>query len=127
MVKAVEAAKRAARRAQEATYDGRCTVIEYQQVKDETTKLTGKKEVAVIEDQPCRLAYEKSSAASQTETAAGITQGIKLFLAPETVIKGGSKIIVMQNGITGVYCASGKPAVYSTHQEVVLELFEGWV
>ena len=126
MVKELEAARKAARRAQEAAYDGRCTVVEYRQVKDETTKLTGKKEVVVLEDQPCRLSYEKLSAASQTETAAGITQGIKLFLAPETVIKEGSKIIVMQNGVTGVYCASGKPAVYSTHQEVILELFEGW-
>lgn len=125
-MKAVEAARKAARRAQEASYDGRCTVVEYRQVKNETTKLTGKKEVVVMEDQPCRLSYEKLSAASQTETAAGITQGIKLFLAPEAVIKEGSKIIVMQNRVTGVYCASGKPAVYSTHQEVILELFEGW-
>lgn len=126
MVKALETARKAARRAQEAAYGGRCTVVEYRQVKDETTKLTGKKEVVVIEDQPCRLSYEKLSAVLQTETAAAMSQGIKLFLAPEIVIKGGSKIIVTQNGVTEEYCASGKPAVYSTHQEVMLELFEGW-
>lgn len=125
-MKALETARKAARRAQEAAYDGRCTVVEYRQVKDEATKLTGKKEVVVIEDQPCRLSYEKLSAVLQTETAAAMSQGIKLFLAPEIVIKGGSKIIVTQNGVTEKYCASGKPAVYSTHQEVMLELFEGW-
>lgn len=126
MVKALETARKAARRAQEAAYDGRCTVVEYRQIKDEATKLTGKKEVVVIEDQPCRLSYEKLSAVLQTETVAAMSQGIKLFLAPEIVIKGGSKIIVTQNGVTEEYCASGKPAVYSTHQEVMLELFEGW-
>ena len=62
----------------------------------------------------------------RTDTAASVTQGLKLFLAPEIRVKPGSKVIVTQNGITGAYSASGEPAVYSTHQEIVLELSGRW-
>lgn len=126
MVKAMEAARKAARRAQEATYEGLCTIYEYRDVTDEKTKLSSEEEVAVIEDQPCKLSFEKLNAAVQTETAAAVAQGIKLFLAPEIVVKSNSKIVVTQNGITNEYSASGVPAVYSTHQEIPLELFRGW-
>lgn len=120
------AARKAARRAQEATYEGLCTVFECQEVTDGKSKLSSEKEVAVMEGQPCRLSFEKLNAAVQTETAAAAAQGIKLFLAPEIVVKSNSKIIVTQNGVTEEYSASGKPAVYPTHQEITLELFRGW-
>ena len=126
MVKAMEAARKAARRAQEATYEGLCTIFECQEVTDTKTKLSSEKEVAVMEDQPCKLSYEKLNTAVQTETAAKAAQVIKLFLAPEIVVKSNSKIVVTQNGITEEYSASGKSAVYSTHQEITLELFRGW-
>lgn len=126
MVKAMEAARKAARRAQEATYEGLCTIYEYRDVTDEKTKLSSEEEVAVIEDQPCKLSFEKLNSAIQTETAATAVQGIKLFLAPEIVVKSNSKIVVTQNGITNEYSASGVPAVYSTHQEIPLELFGRW-
>ena len=126
MVKAMEAARRAARRAQEATYEGICTIYECRDVTDEKTKLSSEEEVAVIEDQPCKLSFEKLNSAIQTETAATAVQGIKLFLAPEIVVKSNSKIVVTQNGITNEYSASGVPAVYSTHQEITLESFRRW-
>lgn len=126
MVKALEAARKAAREAQEATYEGVCTVYEYQEVTDEKTKLSSEKEVAVIEDQPCKLSFEKLNSAVQTETAAVQAQGVKLFLAPEILVSSNSKIVVTQNGVTDEYSASGKPARYSTHQEITLEAFRGW-
>lgn len=126
MVKAMEAARKAARRAQEATYEGLCTIYEYRDVTDEKTKLSGEEEIAVIKDQPCRLSFEKLNAVVQTETAAVQAQGVKLFLAPEIVVCSNSKIVVTQNGVTDEYSASGKPAVYSTHQEITLESFRGW-
>lgn len=126
MVKAMEAAVKVARLAQEATYDGLCTIIEHRSVTDEKTKLSNKREIMVLENQPCKLSFEKLTAASQTETAATISQGVKLFLAPEIRVPAGSKIIVIQNGVTGEYSASGVPAIYSTHQEIVLELFRRW-
>lgn len=126
MVKAMEAARRAARRAQEATYEGLCTIYEYRDVTDEKTKLSSEEEVAVIEDQPCKLSFEKLNSVVQTETAAVQAQGVKLFLAPEIAVGSNSKIVVTQNGITNEYSASGIPAVYSTHQEITLESFRGW-
>lgn len=126
MVKAMEAARRAARRAQEATYEGICTIYEYRDVTDEKTKLSSEEEIAVIENQPCKLSFEKLNSVVQTETVAVQAQGVKLFLAPEIVVCSNSKIVVTQNGVTDEYSASGKPAVYSTHQEITLESFRGW-
>ena len=126
MVKAMEAARKAARRAQEATYEGLCTIYEYRDVTDEKTKLSSEEEVAVIEDQPCKLSFEKLNSVVQTETAAVQAQGVKLFLAPEIVVSSNSKIVVTQNGVTNEYSASSIPAIYSTHQEITLESFRGW-
>lgn len=126
MVKAMEAARRAARRAQEATYEGICTIYEYRDVTDEKTKLSSEEEIAVIENQPCKLSFEKLNRVVQTETAAVQAQGVKLFLAPEIAISSNSKIVVTQNGVTNEYSASSIPAIYSTHQEITLESFRGW-
>lgn len=126
MVKAMEAARKAARRAQEATYEGLCTIFEYREVTDEKIKLSSEEEIAVIENQPCKLSFEKLNAVVQTETAAVQAQGVKLFLAPEIVVCSNSKIVVTQNGVTDEYSASGKPAIYPTHQEITLESFREW-
>ena len=37
-----------------------------------------------------------------------------------------NRVIVTQNGETTEYKNSGKPAIYSSHQEIILELFDGW-
>ncbi len=124
---ALTAARKAARKAIESTYLGVCTIIERRDVRDERTKITRKnEEVPVIENQPCKLSFEKLNAVVQTDTAAKLTQGTKLFIAPEIKIKPGSKIIVEQNGTTTEYSASGEPAVYFSHSEYMLELFKGW-
>ena len=73
-----------------------------------------------------KLSFEKLNAVVQTDTAAKQTQGTKLFIAPEIKVKPGSKIVVEQNGVTTAYSASGVPAVYLSHAEIMLELFEGW-
>lgn len=118
--------QKAARRAQESMYDGLCAITEYCAVRDENTKLTSHREVIVAEDVPCRLSYKTVTAASQTEAGASVSQTVKLFLAPEVPVKDGSKVTVIQNGITSDYSSSGPPAVYATHQEVMLTLFKGW-
>ena len=64
---------------------------------------------------------------NSTETgASAVVQIAKVFLAPEIKVKPGSKLSVTQNGVTTEYKSSGEPAFYSTHQEIVLELFKGW-
>ena len=114
------------RRAIESLYTGSCTVVEYGSFRDEVSKITRQAERTVLEHQPCRLSFEKTTAAVPTDTAATVGQGVKLFLAPEVEVKPGSKIIVEQAGRCFEFAASGQPAVYASHQEVDLELFRGW-
>lgn len=124
MVDAIKKAQQAARKAIEATYFGTLTVREMQKVKDDATKLTTQKGVVTLENIPCRLSFETLQAAVQTSSAATVTQGTKLFVSPDIEIKPGSKLTVTQDNVTTDYVRSGVPAVYPTHQEVMLELFE---
>lgn len=116
----------ATRKAIESLYKGSCTVYEYQSVIDPETKITSQQEVAVLTDQSCRLSYKTIASTSNSDGAAAVTQTVTLFIAPEISIKPGSKITVVQNGITADYQSSGKPAEYTNHQEIALELFQGW-
>ncbi len=110
----------------EKLYMGICTIAEYQSIKDPETKRTRQTEVTVLENQPCRLSFKTVSSASEFDNAPTISQVTKLFIAPEIIIKAGSKITVTQDGRTTDYSHSGVPAVYSTHQEIALNLFDGW-
>ena len=113
------------RKAKELMYVGLCSVIEYKKFKNEN-KSTSFKEVLVLENEPCKLSFKNITSASETQNVSVITQSVSLILSPDVVIKSGSKIIVTQNGVTKDYKSSGEPAVYSTHQEIILELFKGW-
>lgn len=122
----IEQARRAARKALERTYEGRATVLEYREVRDPDTYLTDFKEVAVLEDQPCKLSFKTLDSTTSTGPVAAMSQGVKLFLSPDVTIKPGSKIVVTQNGVTAEYAFSGVPAKYPTHQEITLMLFDKW-
>lgn len=121
MVKQIQAAQKAARKAIEATYFGTLTVTELQKVKNEKSKLMEESEVVVLQDQPCRLSFEKLQTAIQSESAATITQSTKLFVSPDVTIKAGSKLTVTQDNVTTDYTRSGVPSTYPTHQEITLE------
>ncbi len=122
----LEAARAAAKRAIESTYEGVCTIVERRDVTDSVTKITRKEEVTVIENQPCKLSFESLNAVVQTETAAATSQRTKLFISPEIQVNSGSKITVTQDGVTISYSCSGESAVYHSHAEIILELFKGW-
>lgn len=115
-----------ARKAIESMYDGKCTITEYQKIKREN-KSTGFQEVVVLENEPCRLSFKTINNTKQTDNAASaVVQIVKVFLAPDIQVKPGSKLTITQNDVTTEYKNSGEPAFYSTHQEIVLELFKGW-
>lgn len=103
---------------------GRCTIYEFQDVTDPETWQTTQQEVAVLENEPCRLSYNREQSTNIANGAAVVSQGITLFIRPDLVIKPGSVIEITQNGVTEKYSGSGKPAVYSNHQEITLELYE---
>ena len=110
----------------ESMYGGKCTITEHQKIKKENGS-TGFQDVVVLEDEPCRLSFKTINNTNQTETAASaVVQITKVFLAPEIRVKPGSKLTITQNDVTTEYKSSGEPAFYSTHQEIVLELFKGW-
>ena len=124
MVKAIRAAQGAARKAIGATYFGTLTVTEMKKDRDAKTKLTKTEPVVVLENQPCKLSFETLKSAVQTDSAATVAQVTKLFVSPDVSIRAGSKITVTQDNVTTDYTRSGVPAVYPTHQEIVLELFK---
>lgn len=126
MVRAIEAAYAAKRRALEKTYTGKATVTEHRKVKNPETKLTEHVDMVVMEEKSCKLSYERIQAAVQGEAVANTVQTVKLFICPDLVIRPGSKITVTQAGVTTDYTSSGVPAVYPSHQEILLDLFERW-
>ena len=124
MTSAIDRARQLARRAQEKTYEGCCTVTGYEKITDPKTHITEEKDITAYENEPCRVSYSSAPATGSSQTADSLEQSIKLFISPDIVIKPGSKISVVQNGRTEAYKQSGKAAVYSTHQEINLDLYE---
>ena len=114
-----------ARKAIESLYDGTCTVT-VQEEYEEENGATGFRPVVTIENEPCHLAFSNTTSAKEGEVAATVSQVTELIIAPEVSIAPGSKITVTQNGVATDYTRSGKPAIYATHQQIVLDLWKGW-
>ncbi|HGM3395018.1 hypothetical protein [Clostridioides difficile] len=107
------------RKAIEMLYRDKCTIVEYQPIKDPVTKRTNNKEVIVLENQPCKLSYKNIVSATEGKVAK-LEQTIKLFISPDIEIKAGSKLIINDKE----YVRSGESAIYPNHQEIILELFK---
>lgn len=106
---------------------GKCTVtVRNNDTTDENTGRVVVGEVDTYTDEPCRISFDTVNATQLENNASNIVQSITLFIDRAVAIPEGSKITVTQNGATAVYEKSGKPAVYSTHQEIPLEIFKGW-
>lgn len=113
-------------RALRELWTSRCDVINYVNVTDEQTHITKMKEITVFTDVPCRISFNTIKEAQQTEASAKGEQIIKLFVSSDINVPSGSKIVVKQNGVASEYKASGVSAVYTAHQEIVLDYFKGW-
>ncbi|MGO0861939.1 hypothetical protein [Clostridioides difficile] len=107
------------RKAIEMLYRDKCTIVEYQSVKDPVTKRTNNKEVVVLENQPCKLSYKNITSAIDGKVAK-LEQVIKLFISPSIEVKAGSKFIINDKE----YVRSGESAIYPNHQEIILELLK---
>jgi hypothetical protein len=101
------------------------TVSEYQEI-EKPNGSTGFAEVAVLENQPCKLSFSTLQTTAQNDDNASIVQTTKLFLDNAVVIKPGSKLTVEHNGRTFVFAQSGEPGVFTAHQEIVLVPFRRW-
>ncbi len=114
-----------ARKKLESMYKGKCNVIEHKKIKKKNGA-TGFADELVLQSQPCRLSFDSSPITQDKNGVSTKEQQITLFLSPEHIINSGSKIVVTQEGRCEVYKSSSVPKVYATHQEIDLELFEGW-
>ena len=102
-------------------WGGRCKITKFDKEKSKNNIVRSVEKV-LYENQPCRISHKTISQANQAESFANTIQVIKLFIAPELDIPPGCKIEVIQNGVTKVYQHSGVSAVYTNHQEIILEL-----
>lgn len=116
------AMKRIVRDALESLYVGKCTITGMTEVTDPETFITTFSEQTICENEPCRVSFSGLTAAVKSDTVSSVEQVIKLFIRPELVIPAGSKVTVTQNGKTAVYVSSGEPAVYTNHQEIILNI-----
>lgn len=112
-----------ARKEFEKMYDSECDIYENKEV-TKKNKATSYEEVKTYEKQACRLSYSSKTSASPTDNTSNISMIIKLFVSPDIKIKPGSKIVITNNKGQGTFKSSGIPAVYDTHQEIVLESYE---
>ena len=115
-----------AKKALESMYEGICDVVEHKKVK-KSNGATIFDDVKVLEKEPCRLSFRTITSTNPADVgASALNQTTTLFINPDVKIKAGSKIVVTQNNVTAEYKRSGEPAMYQTHQEIILELFKGW-
>lgn len=106
-------------------YEGRCSITERQEIR-RANGSTGFDNIVICTDEPCQLSYKSKSPTAQGNDIHSPEQQITLFISPTLEVKAGSRIEVTQCGGTTAYKSSGQPAIYPTHQEIVLEIFERW-
>ncbi len=119
----IAAARESAKQAMEALYDDECTVTVFTPTIDENTGITETVETVLYENIPCRISFDANAAVADGE-APGMDRDATLFIAPDVEIPAGSKISVTRQDETTDYHRSGVPAMYATHQEIKLKLYE---
>lgn len=115
----LEEVRNRAIKAFETLYEDTCTVIEKRKVKE--NGVTIQKDVAVLENQPCKLSFSSAQVTDGTN-ASKAKQIIKLFVSPCINVNAGSKVTVKHQGVATTYKSSGQPLTYPTHNEIPLEL-----
>lgn len=110
-----------AREAIQSMWTGICNIFGFKNSKNKYgTVVSEVKEL--YKNIPCRLSFKNISQTSQTESFAVNSQVVKLFIAPEVYVPPGSVIEVTQNGVTRKYKHSGISAIYTNHQEIILDV-----
>nr|DAI53445.1 MAG TPA: head closure knob [Caudoviricetes sp.] len=110
-----------AREAIQSMWTGICNIFGFKNSKNKYgTVVSEVKEL--YKNIPCRLSFKNISQTEQTESVAKTSQVVKLFIAPEVYVPPGSIVEVTQNGVTRKYKHSGISAVYTNHQEIILDV-----
>jgi hypothetical protein len=110
----------------QSLWNGTCSIYVQKEYQNPITKRTEFGEIAVCENEPCKLSYMALASTSEKDDVTTVNQVPKLFLSNAIDVLAGSKIIVTQNGKTITFEKSGEPAIFSNHQELTLQLFKGF-
>lgn len=108
----------------ERLYRGTLTIHEWSLITDPVTHISSEVETITVADQPCMLSHTSTAPTTSAEGIPSVVKSTKIFVAPDVIIKEGSKLVVTQDGVTNTYERSGVPSVYPTHQEVSVNLME---
>lgn len=114
------------KKAVQSLWAGKATITVLDGVLNPANGRTEPQEHILAADIRCRISHKSVVSTEPNGEAAQVAQSVVLYIDPSVDIPEGSKITVTQNGVTHDYERSGKPAVYSCHQEVPLELFKEW-
>lgn len=114
------------KKAVQSLWAGKATITVLDGVLNPANGRTEPQERILAADIRCRISHKSVVSTEPNEEATQVAQSVVLYIDPSVDIPEGSKITVTQNGVTRDYERSGKPAVYSCHQEVPLELFKEW-
>lgn len=110
------------RKAIEAFYKDKMTVLEHKRVADPATHASKMIELEVCKDVPCHLDWGDSRTVKQ-DNHAEASQKIRVILAPEHVINAGSTVrIHTEAGRDYTFKASSPASVVVSHQELSLEV-----
>lgn len=121
-------------------WSDRCTIWGKENYINSQTGRMEQREIVLIQNAPCRVSYgslqpvsnTRGSASQRIKTslqslgASSVKGQVKLFLAADTPVPPGSRVMITRNGRMEMYHLSGAPAVYSSHMEVPLVLEQNW-
>lgn len=117
----------AARKGIEMLYDCTCQIEELQSSESPETGITEQTWKVILSQQPCKRSIENVEAADKDNNVAIVSQVIRLFMAPEITVLPGSRITVTdKRGSIEIYESSGKSAVLTNHQEIILKTRDRW-
>lgn len=103
-------------------FEDRVTAICLETYEDEKTKVTRRKKVTLVEDEPCRLSFNTSSHSDDFIGHSEAERKDILTTGPHVDIPKGSDVIVTRcDGSVYHYKFSDIPSIYLSHRRYVLE------
>lgn len=112
------------RKSLEKLYDDTCNIYEFEKVKNLETKRFTSEPFLKFENIPCRISFKNISQAQEGTGFLAVSQVTVLFINSEISIKEGSLIEVIRQEKRMKYKCSGIPAIYSSHQEIILSTYK---
>ena len=104
----------------EELYTHKCTITSVMAVKDPVKTTTVMEDIETYKDIPCRISFNLQKV-DEKELVNSSESVVKLFVAPDVLMKEGSKVIATVNGVVTQYECSTTPFLYPTHNEYLLK------